>query len=258
MSYILDALKKAEKERALARVPSLDTLHEMKSTGRTRIWAGSAVVLLLLAGALWFVFSFMQNGPDSAPPLVNDISPDNDRVAPDKTPMADNAAAPRDVRPPAEPPDRRDTQAAGPVFPKQRPLAAPPQAAEASRLTPQPPSGASTEGFDASFAQMEGQRQESLETLPDLKRAVFAPAPEPRPQETAPPGPATLRERMAGLTISVHLFSDNENERMVFINGRKYLEGDLIEGGCTVERITPEGAILRYDNERALLRPGPR
>jgi hypothetical protein len=42
---------------------------------------------------------------------------------------------------------------------------------------------------------------------------------------------------------------------MVFINGRKYVEGQVLDGGVLLERITPEGAVLRHADRSVVLRP---
>jgi len=39
MSYILDALKKAERERGIRRVPTLMTVHDGQEVQRNRLWA---------------------------------------------------------------------------------------------------------------------------------------------------------------------------------------------------------------------------
>ena len=47
----------------------------------------------------------------------------------------------------------------------------------------------------------------------------------------------------------------------MFINNRKYLEGQVVDGEVAVERITPEGAVLNYQGQRFVLRAesaGPR
>ncbi len=58
------------------------------------------------------------------------------------------------------------------------------------------------------------------------------------------------------MSMSIHMFSEIKAERLVFINGKKYVEGDLVEGDYLLESITPEGAVLSYKEERATLRPG--
>jgi len=41
---------------------------------------------------------------------------------------------------------------------------------------------------------------------------------------------------------------------MVFINGRKYVEGQQVDGGYLLEAISPEGAVLTRDGQRFFLR----
>jgi hypothetical protein len=42
---------------------------------------------------------------------------------------------------------------------------------------------------------------------------------------------------------------------MVFINGRKYVEGQAVDGQILLESITREGALLSQEGQRVLLRP---
>jgi general secretion pathway protein B len=57
MSYILDALKKLERERRLAKVPTLDTAHRTSSAPRRRLWPwiGAAVVLVNAVVLIWLL-----------------------------------------------------------------------------------------------------------------------------------------------------------------------------------------------------------
>jgi hypothetical protein len=67
--------------------------------------------------------------------------------------------------------------------------------------------------------------------------------------------PASLKEALNDMTLSILLFDENKADRMVYINGRKYVEGDYVEDAYFLESITLEGAMLSYRGERALLRP---
>lgn len=66
---------------------------------------------------------------------------------------------------------------------------------------------------------------------------------------------------VAKLRLQFLVYSDVPGERLVFINNRKYLEGQVVDGEVAVERITPEGAVLNYQGQRFVLRAesaGPR
>ena len=83
-----------------------------------------------------------------------------------------------------------------------------------------------------------------------------APASPPAVPSPAPPAPApSLRDAMAKMTVETLLHTENPEQRMVVINGRRYVEGQYVEGRYLIEAITPEGAVLSYQGERALLTP---
>jgi hypothetical protein len=66
---------------------------------------------------------------------------------------------------------------------------------------------------------------------------------------------SALAEMVAEMKLDVLVYSEGEAQRMVFINGRKYVEGETIDGKVVLERITREGAVLVYREQRVLLRP---
>ena len=80
--------------------------------------------------------------------------------------------------------------------------------------------------------------------------------PTPAPAATPPAavaGPATPAER-AGLKLEALIYSDLPAQRMVFINGRRYAEGDVIDGRLRVEEIQEDGVELSDQGRRFTLR----
>ena len=55
------------------------------------------------------------------------------------------------------------------------------------------------------------------------------------------------------LHLDIHVHSNNAAERFVFVNMRKYVEGQSLSEGPTVERITGEGVVLNQRGLRFLL-----
>ena len=55
------------------------------------------------------------------------------------------------------------------------------------------------------------------------------------------------------LNLDLHVYATNAAERMAFINGRKYREGDTLQEGPVVRQITPAGAVLEYNGRMYLL-----
>ena len=50
------------------------------------------------------------------------------------------------------------------------------------------------------------------------------------------------------------IYAEAPAERTIFINGRKYVEGDSIEGRLRVEEIQEEGVVLSEEGRRFTLR----
>jgi general secretion pathway protein B len=52
------------------------------------------------------------------------------------------------------------------------------------------------------------------------------------------------------LSVDLHIFTADPAKRAVFINGRRYTQGDRVAEGPVVEEITREGAVLSYRGRR--------
>ena len=170
------------------------------------------------------------SGPDVGPPSSG-LAPARPRVAPlvppAKTPKAARAAARPRAPAAAAPADTHEIRRTGAV---QR--SAPPAAAvDGARIPARGPGG-------------------------DPVAPPAAPAPSPPPAaaagQVARPVPA---EPAAQLTLDVLVYSDVPAERLVFINGRKYVEGQAVSEDAVLEQITPDGAILRHRGKQVALRP---
>jgi hypothetical protein len=59
---------------------------------------------------------------------------------------------------------------------------------------------------------------------------------------------------MPQLRLEVVVHADNPAERLIFVNSRRYREGDRVDGKFLVEEITPDGAVLSYQGQRLLLK----
>ena len=64
--------------------------------------------------------------------------------------------------------------------------------------------------------------------------------------------PASLREQLPPLDISLHLYADQPARRMVNIDGRMRHEKEQIEKDLSIEEITPDGVIFNYAGRRFL------
>ena len=86
-----------------------------------------------------------------------------------------------------------------------------------------------------------------------VRSAIQLPSGETAPSVTlagsAPPSEAAG----SALRLDVHVYSERPADRMVFINNRKYVEGQRVDAAHVVEEITPEGAVLSAGGQRIFL-----
>jgi hypothetical protein len=216
MSYILDALKKAEQERGSTQMQTVTAGHAERPLYRYRWWPiAGAVAICVVAIAIILLFYPERNG--QAP-------------IPDQT----SAAKQADIRPTPEP------------------------------LQPVPAAIAPQENVNQRPAEISASAPKPIPIVPKIEPAPAAAreqrATSPRPDappspEKAEPASVTLQEAMSKMTLTALMYSDVPSERVAFINGRKFKEGDLVEGRYRVEKIALEGVELSFQGERLLLSP---
>src|SRR2546430_11825696 len=66
------------------------------------------------------------------------------------------------------------------------------------------------------------------------------------PRSTLFPYTTLFRSRLEALA-----YSDLPEKRMIFVNGHKYVEGDVIEGRLRVEEIQEDGVALSEEGRRS-------
>ena len=223
MSYILDALTKAAQQRE-RQIPVVQRLLSV-APARTASWArvsrrlpaALAVSVGLLAVALvWW----LRSTPSPAPPAP----------APTLSASAPRAPSTETARVRVEPLPRPETPAEK-TAPVERQASA---VAPTITAMPQTPPSPAT-------------RPPAAVVQPAPSSAAVAPA------NPAPPAPPTPAER-AGLKLEALIYSDVPAQRMVFINGRRYVEGDTVEGRLRVEEIQEDGVALSDQGRRFTLR----
>ncbi|TMQ17363.1 MAG: hypothetical protein E6K82_21300 [Candidatus Rokuibacteriota bacterium] len=87
---------------------------------------------------------------------------------------------------------------------------------------------------------------EARATVPEPRLPLETPPASPSPP---PPGPDTSK-----LKLEVLSYSDVAAQRLVFINGRRYREGDTIDSGAKIEEIREDGVVLSEQGQRFTLR----
>jgi len=223
MSYILEALKKAEQQRGLGRVPGLDSVHEQARAGARRRWLWTLTgVLILNAAVLLVVVRPDQWWDRRVDVAVQSTSPP---AAYQSEGLSEQPLSPRAVQ--AEVPH----PTGDPAEPLQFPVPAPDRQSQQ-----QLPPGPAVVGGAETPARPQ-------HTEPRSGKAVKIP--------TWPQIPGYLLEQLSGsLRLDVHVFAAQPAERFVLINMRKYHQGQQLQEGPRLDEITADGVILSLQGEK--------
>ena len=256
MSYILEALKKAQAERQLGSAPTIHApsihagLPDSPAPHRRLFWIGAVLAVLAvatLAGWMW-----RQKGADAfvaAPALAPVIAP---VTAPVIAPVIAPSPAP--------------AMAINPVAPVAP--AVPVTAAAASAFSAAHPEN-KTAGQDvrAARAQVTGaanpDAREATLNDPSRGKSVAPPTlkkpPEPPPKlaavsEDAVPMlrelPDALRRELPVLKFGGYIYSGNPSDRLLLVDKALRHEGEELAPGLILEKLLPKSALLNYKGTR--------
>ncbi len=245
MSYILDALKKSERERALDNISTLSPVIPVPLSVDNkwpRRWI--ALGMLVLIGLLIWKYqaplhqvasSYLHKAKNV---VVNVSMPD---------PVGESArtgeAQSQAVETPVSDVSKQVTQSAAPITMED-----------------------DTAPFDvsSSVAKVEAKPVPGAE---EGKSGASQPVPE-SPGNTAlveskqepevlslNQAPEVLRQKLSGLTLAAVSYAKDAQKRFVLVNNQMYREGDALPGGIVIEEITSDGIITAYQGVRILLRP---
>lgn len=241
MSYILDALKKAESERKLGSIPDmhaqpLATVPVTASPVWRRPYALGALAgaLLIAGGVAWFApWQVTQRSGTSPSQQASsgagsiDTKRDAALVSP---PVATQNTPPPIAQAPAEPPAQLPQEAVLPDAVKPKPAPAPVRKKKAEPA----PSAATPRATE--------KKKESVEP-------ALASTAEPRL-----PGfrdlPENIQREIPAMTVGGYIYSGIAAERSVLINNRLLREGSEISHGLVLEKMLPKEAVLNYKGYR--------
>jgi general secretion pathway protein B len=238
MSYILEALKKADRERAAGHVPDLETVHRHESGPQRKPyrWVWLLGALFVFNGALVAVLA-----------TRHEAGHGRDIVAAHSTSGEHIASPPESARPhvPVEsPPPARLPSANVASLPPRTPARPPHTAA------PQPVSAvrpATSQGTTA-VASPVAERH-----LPAAKPpATQAPA-VAHGSSTIPDWNDLSLDFRSGFSMphmDVHVYDSDPRRRFVLIDLQKFREGDRLSNGAVLEEILPDGIVLSYQGKR--------
>lgn len=233
MSYILEALKKSEKERKKEGVPDLQADHSLPPVRRTErnplgkllIGVGGG---LLLTGGGWFWWQgqhkdLSQPLPEkqiSSPPSIS-VSPEISQVPVSSDSAPDSAVLSQEILAKIS---KEVLQAVTEAKAKNSSVAV---AAVVADTEPAP-----------SQERVEEIVPEDLPPVPDNPETVL-----PSLEEL----PVELRQKIPKLSFAGHVYADEAEKRLIIINNRIVREGDLVSKGLSLQQITRDGVIIRYE-----------
>jgi len=272
VSFILDALRKSEHERQRQSGPAIVDVPVATPKPRTNHWATIAVALLVVNLVAVAVLLLWRSRDEPAPAAVPSAQPQASEPAP--APAAPPAAARPVPSPQATLTETRPVPsvplAAPPTLsPPGAPAAAAgghnPLADEVSGAAPPMESelASAAAGVPAGPPAVTPARRGSVvyETLPEADPPPARPQAEPSLPSGDPRPHAARRDLPAADDLSargivpeqrleLHVYSNRPQERFVFINSKRYREGDVTQEGARIEEITSDGVVLELRGTR--------
>ena len=232
MSYILDALRKSQQARQPGTAPRTGAVHNISLALPVSGW-WLALGIVLLLGLLLGAYLFWRSTIGVLPKPAAEPAP-SEPVAAAHAP-APIPTPPVTVDKPAPAPEPVVVRKAAPVA----------DLAEQAKLSAPvaPPKKIST---------VRTQKKPAAKSRPEAVKTATAPAvllvtdDTPLLQQM----PQDFQRALPPLTVTIHVYSQEESQRILFINNREYRKGSQIEGGIRVEDIVPDGVVLSYQGER--------
>ena len=260
MSYILDALKRADSERERERedVPGLhsktdvwvapDELPAVPSKSQAAVWALAVAGGVAVLGLLWLLLTRepapspkteMTVGSAASPaaaPAAVPVSPAAvvvQPVAPTVAALPAPAPAPAPVlATPAKP------LAAAQVVEPSQPAAVPQAAAPKSKAAVLPTTVMAAVPMAAPAA-----------SATAVVAAAVAPSPEARIYALSEL-PEEVRAGLPALVVGGAMYSQTPANRMLIVNGQVHREGDIVAPGLVLEQIKLRSAVLKVKGLR--------
>jgi general secretion pathway protein B len=235
MSFILDALKKSEIERQRQSQPGLMDTPTGQRRGRLPLWAILLGALLAINIVVLAVMLLRSGTPAAASTSKKNTEPA--AVAQDKAPAVADHFSPLGQTPvfaPEIPVTAADGVSTGTgtvsqVAPLAAPLGAPHSIAQ--RSAPRP----ALRRPDPVLID-EDAKADNEEVLPSINEINL-----------------TGAQALPELHLDVHVYATKASERFVYINMRKYHEGNSLPEGPVVEHIRRDGVVLNYQGLRFVL-----
>jgi general secretion pathway protein B len=226
MSFILDALKKSEIDRQRQSMPGLIDSPASLRRGRLPLWA-LLLGCLLAVNIVVLIVVLMRSGGPSVASTSTSAS-------------ARREASGADIKPPAADAHFSPLSEA-PVYAPEIPVPPTEASSNASQAAQLAPPATAQRAAPHALRRpdpvlMEEESAENDEVLPSINEINL-----------------TGAQALPELHLDVHVYATRPGDRFVFINMRKYKEGNTLQEGPVLEKIRRDGVVLNYQGVRFIL-----
>jgi general secretion pathway protein B len=229
MSYILEALKKADRERTLGDVPDLETAHwGERHRQRSFRWAWIVAALLLVNGAL---LAFLLGRDDGT-----DVSSVDVATAPVVEPPVYKVPRPEAS---AIQPSERIMQPREPVY-----VPPPPVKRQVPSVQYMP---APQPDMPSAYAEPPVYTDVPVNTAPSAAVSSGVPYWDDLSLE--------FRSELTLPHIDVHVYDDDPARRFILVELQKYREGEMLDSGAVIEVINESTIQLNVRGTSFLMEP---
>lgn len=248
MSLILDALKRAERERKAQAAPMLADLAQSPGAPvpARRYWRyGGIAVLALIAGLL--LWTGLKDRPRPAPQadVVSELAPAPPATPATVIPGTESVASLDDLT------DETVTMAeAGSETPPTAPAPAAPAPGQAPAAVSEP--AAPDPQTPVQAAPPTGTSSGAVRSEPPVNSGIPPALTQPAPLRKLREMPPDYRADFPALSVEVHVYERAVAKRMLMVNGRRYREGERLAEGPLVVEILPEGIVFEHRGEKVL------
>jgi general secretion pathway protein B len=234
MSYILDALRRADAERERGSVPGIhaqpavlgEADNDQRRAPRASLWLGAGCGLLMLAALAWWFVGRDTPRPATEPvpatPLPVTVAPVALVPAPASAPASATTSASASATTPATAPV--------PTPLAEAPRKAPPKLAAAAPVKAPAAASKPVARVAADETPAPGAIEARVYTLSEL--------------------PDEIRRELPQLATGGAMYSQNPSNRLLIVNGQAFHEGDKLAPGLTLEQIKLKSAVLEYKGYR--------
>jgi general secretion pathway protein B len=221
MSFILDALKKSEIERQRQSTPGLMDAPAALRRGRLPVWAMLLGGLLAINMVVLIIVLMRSGTPAASTPARR-----ADTGAVNKVPAVDEHFSPLST---------------APVYAPEIPVPAAEASSNASTSTLAAPPAIAQRAAPHAFRRpdpvlIDEDGKDNDEVLPSINEMNL-----------------TGAQALPELHLDVHVYATKPADRFVYINMRKYKEGNTLQEGPVLERIRRDGVVLNYQGLRFIV-----